>query len=167
MWISLADGKSIPRKPKKKQQEMNVGFSGTREGMTDDQLDCLDRVLKKLLLDEDGDEFHHGQCIGADEEAADLAYVLGYKVFSHPPLLEKFKSTLIIPDQVELPPKSYHQRNRDIVMSCDTLVVAPQREFEEIRSGTWMAYRIARELQKRTIICWPNGTTEEVKYGYS
>ena len=51
-----------------------VGFTGTRQGMTDDQKCALRKLLSEIarngsfpLL------FHHGDCVGSDEEAHEIA----------------------------------------------------------------------------------------------
>src|SRR2546421_1503 len=37
-------------------------------------------------------EFHHGDCIGVDAFAHDVAYDLGYYIFVHPPSDPKFRA---------------------------------------------------------------------------
>lgn len=132
---------------------MKIGFTGTRHGMTSEQKD----KLKSDLLAETVTEFHHGDCIGADDQADDIAIELGLRVVLHPPIREALrahcerklyrKSPLII-----LPAKDYHERNHDIVDQSDGLIVAPHTHEETIRSGTWTTWRYAKKEKKPYII---------------
>jgi hypothetical protein len=57
---------------------MKVGFSGTQEGMTPEQEARVASVLWNILFDTPkprNAQFHHGNCVGADEEAAAIANV--------------------------------------------------------------------------------------------
>jgi hypothetical protein len=124
---------------------MKIGFTGTRHGMSFGQKDRL----KRILLVEQVTEFHHGDCVGADDQADDVALELGIRVIVHPPLNDVFrahverksyrKSPLIV-----LMEKDYILRNHDIVDSTDGLIVAPSSNEETIRSGTWATYRYAK-----------------------
>lgn len=134
---------------------MIVGITGTRHGMTERQL----RDLRTLITPWFGQvqEFHHGACVGADEEAHRI--VVGHtKVVVHPPLNPVRMMNL---DQVArgvhvLPPKGYDQRNRDIVDACDLLLVAPFELQEQERGGTWNTYRYARDKKRRAcLLIWP------------
>jgi hypothetical protein len=49
-----------------------IGFTGTQDGMTDQQKSML-----RDLLDGGTGEFHHGDGIGADSEAHDIATLCG------------------------------------------------------------------------------------------
>lgn len=132
---------------------MKIGFSGTRHGMTVEQRN----QLKRDLLAETVTEFHHGDCIGADDQADDIAIELGLRVIIHPPIREILrahcerktyrKSPLIV-----LEPKEYRERNHDIVDMTDGLIIGPHTKQETIRSGTWSTYRYAREQKKSSII---------------
>jgi hypothetical protein len=75
---------------------MRVGFTGTREGMTDPQR----RAFIAWATVAGATEFHHGCCIGADYDAWEVfasAGDLGFakpRVVSHPPTDRSFLSSL-------------------------------------------------------------------------
>lgn len=129
---------------------MRIGFTGTQRGMTPDQK----RVLEDLLRRSDG-EFHHGDCIGADAEAHDLAKELPYWIIVHPPV---FNSKRAWKGGHEIrAPKDYLDRNKDIVAETERLVAAPGEPQEQLRSGTWSTIRHARKLKRRVYIIMPDG----------
>ena len=131
---------------------MRVGFTGTREGMTAPQR----ATLHKLLLEFEGGEFHHGDCLGADAEAHDIAAEL-YTTVIHPPLratCRAFKSGNVV-----LQKQDYLERNKDIVDNTALLIAAPKTLREEHRSGTWSTVRYARKNDKQVIIIYPDGST--------
>ena len=131
---------------------MRIGFTGTREGMTENQKKALEKLLIEFL-GKGASEFHHGDCVGADKEAHEIASALGYKVVVHPPrraILRAFCAGDVI-----LPERDYLQRNRDVVDSTDILIAAPKSGTEVLRSGTWSTVRYARRKGKQIIILEP------------
>jgi len=130
---------------------MKIGFTGTRQGMTAEQRYVLICVLTFLKPK----EFHHGDCIGADEQASNIARDMGCRIVIHPPLNNKFRA-YCSGDKV-LPPKDYLERNRDIVDRTDILVATPKQFNEVLRSGTWATIRYARKTGKPQIIIFPDG----------
>lgn len=120
---------------------MIVGFTGTRQGMTDGQCSYLEYVLKELGCT----EFHHGDCVGADSQAAYLVRSMdNIKIVCHPPADPKLRAYVPARDgDIILPVKPYRARNHDIVDACEHLCVGPRRNFEEQYSGTWATYRYA------------------------
>jgi len=121
---------------------MKVGFTGTQHGMSLRQLDAL--IV--LLSAGDATEFHHGDCIGADAQAADLARSLGIPVVVHPPLNPAKRAFTYRPGDQMMMPAPYLERNREIVDATEALVAAPQTDEEQLRSGTWSTIRYARQL---------------------
>lgn len=124
-----------------------IGFTGTRTGMSDVQREAL----RRLLLDMQLAEFHHGDCVGADAEAHAVALALGVPVVIHPPRGAVLRAFCSGSAQV-LRPLSYAQRNQAIVDAVDVLVVAPRGNVEEIRSGTWATYRYARRQGVKCVV---------------
>lgn len=132
---------------------MEIGFTGTQSGMTEPQRKTLRRILRGQV-----GGFHHGDCIGADAEAHDIADAAGLSVHIHPPTnpaKRAFKNTQ--PDRVR-PEKPYLDRNKDIVRDTEALVAAPGAPVEQLRSGTWSTVRFARRLKRPIAIVLPDGS---------
>ena len=132
----------------------HVGFTGTSRGMTLPQLAACRDILKRCRI-EGAESFHHGDCVGADSEAHDIAIALGYRIVLHPPLDIKaraFRSASAV--QAALP---YLLRNRQIVYVSDVLVAAPATSAETLRSGTWATVRYARRAGKPIYVLSPKG----------
>ena len=126
---------------------MKVGFTGTQTGMTPGQINALGEELKKHTIS----EFHHGDCIGADAQAHEIASSLGVTVVIHPPenpAKRAFKNGTL------RNPKPYLDRNHDIVDEADILIVAPSSNQEKLRSGTWATCRYARKTGTKFIVLW-------------
>jgi hypothetical protein len=129
---------------------MKVGFTGTRKGMTDEQ----EFELIKLLVELRPIEFHHGDCIGADEEAHHMARDFdNCQIIIHPPIDNTYRA--FCENDVILPPKPYKERNHDIVNASDLLIASPKSFNEERRSGTWSTIRYAKKQGKKVIILEP------------
>lgn len=124
---------------------IKIGFTGTRRGMTAKQVSEVIHFLASRKTDE-RDEFHHGNCIGSDEEANIHARLLGYWSVAHPPTDNVLESKKLSCAYRE--PKDFLVRNVDIVMDTDILIVTPFEMEEVLRSGTWATYRAARRLNK-------------------
>lgn len=133
---------------------LSMGFTGTRLGLSDVQKDALYKILRK----HDG-IFHHGDCIGADADAHDIARALNWTIHGHPPInsrLRAFKNC-----DSSSPPKDYHTRNRDIVNSCQYLIACPKSKVET--GGTWYTINYAKENNGRFSIILPDGTVGHSK----
>ncbi len=85
-------------------------------------------ALRDLLASHDGAILHHGDAIGADTEAHDIAVALGCTIVIHPPTIERqraFRSAAEI-----RAPRRYLDRNKDIVRDTKLLVAAPAEAIE-------------------------------------
>ena len=127
---------------------MIVGFTGTQKGMTARQKTDFADWLPRL----DALQFHHGDCIGADAEAHDVADDLGVVTVIHPPII-MVKRAFKDGDTI-LPSKEYLERNHDIVEVADILIACPSGP-EELRSGTWATIRYAMKRGVNTLILYP------------
>lgn len=127
----------------------HIGFSGTQLGLTDKQKTALKMLLDQYLLN-GYLKFHHGDCIGADADAAEIAKRSGYLLVCHPPKVNAKRAFISSHEMRE--PKEYLDRNQDIALECDTLILGPKENEEIMRSGTWATYRRAKKLQKPIVV---------------
>lgn len=127
---------------------MIIGYTGTQIGMSARQKMGL---RTHLLLAEPDSEFHHGDCIGGDQEAHDIALELGLRIVLHPPI-NKSKRAFCKGATQMLEPKDYIPRNHDIVDAAQLLIAAPKMNDEELRSGTWATVRYARKTGKQRLL---------------
>jgi hypothetical protein len=127
---------------------MIIGYTGTQAGMSDRQMSAL---YTHLSLLHPGSEFHHGDCIGGDEEAHGIAMSFGLRIVIHPPINSR-KRAFCKGAAVVLEPKDYIPRNHDIVDAIELLIAAPKTDGEELRSGTWATVRYARKGNKQRLL---------------
>jgi len=136
---------------------MKIGFTGTRQGMTEAQAATFKEIIYSLNVA----EFHHGDCIGADMDAHNI--VSGYcDIIIHPPINPKYRA--FCKANKLLSEKEYKIRNCDIINNSDIVIGIPCKEYEVIRSGTWHALRYARKIKKPIIIIWPAGNIEKINF---
>ena len=141
----------------KMEPKMTVGFTGTRDGLTEEQKTALTAVLDGF---EDFD-FYHGSCLGADYQAHQIALTRatsitalpGHGVNGESPLYFKAEGARIED------PLPYLQRNRRIVDLTEVLIACPESDEERLRSGTWSTVRYARRKSKTLIMIYPSGAT--------
>jgi hypothetical protein len=123
----------------------SAGFTGTQRGMSVRQK----RRFVKHIVAMNPTEFHHGDCIGADEDAHYLVqkHLPECRIIIHPPIHES-KRAFCKGAAIIHPAKDYLVRNRDIVHASTRMFVTPGEMVEELRSGTWSTYRYAKKLHK-------------------
>lgn len=142
---------------------MKVGFTGSREGMTEAQLRAFRKGAAELFTDP-SNAFHHGCCVGADEQAAVAVrahHTPAVSIIGHPPShYAQLSETACAVNDENHDPRPYLDRNRDIVDASDVLMACPKGP-EEQRSGTWATVRYGRRKGKRIVIVWPDGTVTE------
>lgn len=140
----------------------HIGFTGTQRGMTEKQKQELSQWLN--ILHKGGmTHFHHGDCVGADAEAHEIAYTLGYNISLHSPSDEKKRAFSGFTENryglymrvTVWPAKPYLERNHDIVDACEEMIACPGEPDEVLRSGTWATIRYARKMGVRLIIIRP------------
>jgi hypothetical protein len=127
-----------------------VGFTGTSNGMTEQQKHVVARLLRYSPI-----ELHHGDCVGADADAHAIAEHQGLRIIGHPPV--KFTKRAWCRFHEKREPKPYLVRNHDIVDETDVLIACPNSTVEIIRSGTWATIRYARRIGRIILIVYPDG----------
>jgi hypothetical protein len=123
---------------------MRIGFTGTQIGMT-----LLQQEEFVLFCQENNIiEFHHGDCIGADEQAHNIVreFFPLVRIIIHPPINSSKRA--FCKGDVLWTPKEYLDRNKDIVNESDTVIAAPKENIEVLRSGTWSTIRYAKKANK-------------------
>ncbi len=135
---------------------MKVGFTGTRNDLTEVQRVSLEGVLKTL---QEAEEFHHGDCKGADWHAALLFHRLYPErtIVAHPgPDGDPWRAHSPFASETR-EGKNHFARNRDIVDETALLVACPLQDSEQKQGGTWYTVRYARKAGKPIVIVWPSG----------
>ena len=123
---------------------MKIGFTGTREGMSQHQKEQF--VLK--MQDLNPAEFHHGDCEGADAEAHDLVreFFPNVKIIIYPPISVKRRAFKQGDEYKD--PESYISRDYKIVDAVEFMFGAPKTNQEVLRSGTWTTIRYTKKTNK-------------------
>ena len=132
-----------------------IGFTVTKTGMTYYQK----MSLKTMTFWKYGiDIVHHGDCVGADEEAHyTVKQALGTYVVVHPPK-SKEKQAFCEGDE-HREPKGYLERDGCIVDETECLVATPKTMSSE-RGGTWYTINYAKMHKKPVYVITPNGSIE-------
>lgn len=132
---------------------MIVGMTGNRIGMSTEQL----IGFEQLLLGLDAKWIHHGDCVGSDADAHDIATDMNILTDIHPPTNRSqraFKDGTII-----RAPMPYLVRNRAIVDSSEALIATPR---EGLRKGdTWYTINYGKKECKPMYIIYPSGKVEK------
>ena len=131
---------------------MRIGFTGTRRGMTEPQSKTLELILKG----EEPGVFVHGDCVGADAQAHEIAKKLGWSIELRPCNNRKMRAWCNGWDICH-PEKPPLERNIEIVRTTEILIAAPNEPIEVMRSGTWTTIRCSRRFEKRRALLWPQG----------
>lgn len=132
---------------------MLVGFTGTQRGMTPQQYQTVWELL--CARRQATGEFHEGDCIGADAQAAFLAREAGFRIICHPP--ENDTKRAFFPADETWPAAPYLNRNKTIVNRSQEMIATPGEVEEQLRSGTWSTIRYAVKTRKPVSIVFPDG----------
>lgn len=134
-------------------QETHIGFTGTRHGMTREQKRRLLLLFEEVANKHRRVVFHHGDCVGADEQAHHLARKFPFKIVGHPPTKDTLRAFCECDEMRE--PKDYLVRNHEIVDESMYVIAAPQEAEQQLRSGTWATARYAEKRGKLWVIIRP------------
>lgn len=139
----------------------HIGITGSKDGISAKQRHSLEVLLTLLYLCIEDPELHHGDCVGADEEAFLIAVRIGFAGVVHPPIDERYRAFTdrAFPQEIR-PAKGFLARNLDIARECQLLIVIPNSYEEKLRSGTWATMRYAKRYHKPIIVIWPDGSIE-------
>lgn len=130
---------------------INIGFTGTREGMTLAQKHQLQLILHEYVSIYDAVYFHEGEGRdrrsgpeSSDLQAKAIAQRLGCIIVEHPPHDNTARELLA---------------RDDIIVARSTFLIAAPGTFQEIirGSGTWYTVRRGRAAQREGCIIWPCG----------
>ena len=136
---------------------MIVGFTGTRKGMTPEQVTEVDALLAHFKPT----EAHHGGCKGADEEFHELCQGDNIKRVVHWSSLLLWRGYCPLAEGDEgLPARPPLKRNIDIARAADTLIATPKEYIPRLRSGTWHTIRCARVMDTKVIVVFPDGSNQ-------
>lgn len=142
-------------------RHLPAGYTATRNGLTHVQRTRLMGLLALLTPS----EFHHGDCLGGDDEAHGICLGLQIPIYIHPPEkddLRAFCHRYRNGEMVDMvyDPKPYLARNHDIVGKSSYLIACPKGPEELVGSGTWATVRYARTAGIPVFILYPDGLVD-------
>ncbi|MDP3085978.1 MAG: hypothetical protein Q8N44_20100 [Rubrivivax sp.] len=135
-----------------RKHNLNIGFTGSRKGMTDAQK----AKVKELMSLLHPNESHHGDATGSDMEFHQIARSLhGSKIVTHPSDATQYRAYCPANEtRAPLPPLT---RNKNIVNAVDMLIATPDGTKEKPRSGTWSTIRAAKNIGLEVVVVSPMG----------
>ena len=141
-------------------ETFKIGITGTRKGMSVYQLKSVRERMKTLYhISCESVELHHGDCVGVDVQAAEVARSMGIKTVCHPPADWRLRAHH--KSDVTLEQKTYFARNRDIVDVCDILFVIPIQTSHSSKGGTWYTHDYAVKQDVPVEIFFPARVVEQ------
>lgn len=136
---------------------LNIGFTGTRNGMTPDQYMAVSHSVARFLDGNTNLVGHHGDCLGADAEFHQIMRDRnGTRLVGHIPADDSQRAFCKFDE--ERAPLPYMKRNREIVRAAQVMVAAPPTMDELAHGGTWRTVGIARKHKAPLAICYPDGS---------
>jgi hypothetical protein len=121
------------------------------------------RVVKDLLSQVGAEELHHGDCVGADADAHDIARELNLVICVHPPIKNDLRAFC---DADRLAPaKGYLSRDRDIVNETECVIATPYDTSKPAKpvGGTWYTVQYAMGAKRPVFIIFRNGDLVHVE----
>lgn len=139
---------------------VDIGVTGTRSGANMAQVQTFAALLRAIRAGTGlemgmAPRLHHGDCVGFDKQAANLARAGGFLIVGHPPTNPRLRARF--PSDWEEEPLPFLERDQAIVDASDLLIAATKEDHETIRSGTWATIRMARKAGLTHIIIYPSG----------
>jgi hypothetical protein len=137
-----------------------IGFTGTRVGMSPQQVRSLATILTVFYVPNQS-ILNNGLAKGADAMSLNIAYELGYQIFGYPSNLSGHDTLhrLLVPKcHYVAKPMNPLDRNKVIVDNSDRMIACPKDiDEEEVRSGTWHCVRYAMSVRKPVILVGTDG----------
>lgn len=151
---------------------MKIGFTGTQSGMTNFQKIALLETLQHFKCS----EFCHGDCIGADKEANNIALEFGIKVFTIFPPLEGKKRAWVFNREHQkmgyewnpiifssgnlinvrwMPSDTYLESRKHLIDNVEHFIAAPKEYEHSIKSAVWSVIRYAWKVKRGVTIIPP------------
>lgn len=137
---------------------LHLGFTGTRHGMTREQLHNV-RALVVSLQNANAPTriaAHHGDCVGADAEFHAICRALGCWMVGHPPTDDKLRAFCEFDECYE--PRPFTHRNSAIVAGSSYMIGTPFEMVNPGRGGTWSTIGKAISKVGRLAVVLPDGT---------
>jgi len=138
--------------------KLTIGFTGTRKGMSHEQLSNTIAVLRACLVSCDAMKVYglHGDCVGADAQFDAICRGLGLTTNCMPCTFESMRAHC--PAEQISEPVAPMARNRAIVATADLIIACPPNK-ERIKkgSGTWATIGFAEKAGKDVHIIFPDG----------
>lgn len=126
---------------------IHVGVTATRMGLSPAQLYTARRLMDEEAARHKRVVFHHGDCVGGDQQLDSYARHLDWYRVAHPGPKSGWSANC--DSQERRGPVPYMLRNRDIVDESPDLVIAAPYEMEpQPRGGTWGTIAMARRALK-------------------
>lgn len=144
-----------------------IGFTGTRRGLTPAQLDTFHQLVGEIQPR----EFHHGSCLGADEDAAlsvSFRSDIRTDIMAWPGkpasggANEFLSQRAIEASNYVMREMTHFARNREIVKAATHVIGCPwqaSRPPKGTGGGTWYTLEQGEKAGKVVIVIWPDGTT--------
>lgn len=130
-----------------------VGFTGTKDGLSTDQLGVLEQLLARVP---GARELHHDDSVGAADTAHLIARTLSWRIVVHPPTRSRRARGHL--GDVRLDPQDRSTRCDAIARACALLVACPADPAEQEHSDTWLTVRRARVHGRPIGLVLPDGT---------
>lgn len=143
---------------------IEIGFTGTRHGMSARQLESVRKIVKKSTAGTTTFRAHHGDCVGADCEFHAIAVEADSDAWTviHPGPIGEHSAGCVGDDRHD--PLPHMLRNRRIVAASTVMIATPFEATEQPRGGTWATIRIARKAGKPLAIAWPDGSVTKERW---
>ncbi len=131
---------------------INVGFTGTRHGMSPGQIEAVTMVVDRLAR-ADRITARHGDCVGADEDFHEIVTSFQAVVIVHPGPVRSMRAGCV---GCEIrSPAAFLERNRAIVDASDAVIATPFEASHRDHGGTWYTADYALKQSKPLALVLP------------